>query len=378
MKIPVILDTDIGSDIDDTWALGLLLKSPEVDLRLAVSATGDTTYRARLLAKMLQTAGRSDVPVGVGLDTQDESRRAFPQAAWVEGYDLADYPGQVHMDGVGAMIEAILASPQPVTVLGIGPLPNIAEALRREPRIALNARFVGMHGSLRRGYDGAADILAEYNVNLVPPACRAAFSAPWDVTITPLDPCGLIRLEGEAYRRVRDSADPIARMIIENYRLWLASNQVDWLKGVDAEAHSTVLFDTVAAYLTFSEELLEMELLGVRVDGEGVVGLGGGRGGLSPPRPRRQGHPLRHRLERPACLRTPAGRAPDWRMSEAHPSWEVLSTGCPYRWKTNPLCTRSAPPTPCPRSRAGEKIILENVCTVHRTHIPQTPPLRKP
>ena len=75
MKIPVILDTDIGSDIDDTWALGLLLKSPEVDLRLAVSATGDTRYRARLLAKMLQTAGRSDVPVGVGLDMQDESRR---------------------------------------------------------------------------------------------------------------------------------------------------------------------------------------------------------------------------------------------------------------------------------------------------------------
>ncbi len=62
-------------------------------------------------------------------------------------------------------------------------------------------------------------------------------------------------------------------MIIENYRLWLASNQVDWLKGVDAEAHSTVLFDTVAAYLTFSEELLEMELLGVRVDDEGYTRL---------------------------------------------------------------------------------------------------------
>jgi inosine-uridine nucleoside N-ribohydrolase len=52
-KIPVVLDTDIGYDIDDTWALGFLLKSPEVDLKLVVSDTHDTTYSAQLLAKFL-------------------------------------------------------------------------------------------------------------------------------------------------------------------------------------------------------------------------------------------------------------------------------------------------------------------------------------
>ena len=66
-RIPVILDTDIGDDIDDTWALVMLLKSPELDLRLVVTDFGDTVYRARLVAKLLQVAGRTDVPIGIGI-----------------------------------------------------------------------------------------------------------------------------------------------------------------------------------------------------------------------------------------------------------------------------------------------------------------------
>ena len=62
-KIPVILDTDIGGDIDDTWALAMVLKSPELDLKLVVTDTGNTTYRACVTAKMLEVAGRTDVPV---------------------------------------------------------------------------------------------------------------------------------------------------------------------------------------------------------------------------------------------------------------------------------------------------------------------------
>ena len=49
-RIPVILDTDIGNDIDDTWALGQLLNSPELDLKLVLTSTGDTEYRARVAA----------------------------------------------------------------------------------------------------------------------------------------------------------------------------------------------------------------------------------------------------------------------------------------------------------------------------------------
>ena len=262
-KIPCILDTDIGGDIDDTWALAMLLRSPELDLRLVVSDTGNTVYRARVAAKLLEIAGRTDVPVGVGI-RQDVG--SGPQAPWVEGYELDSYPGTIHEDGVGALIEAIMASPESVTLICIGPVPNIAAALEQEPRIAENARFVGMHGSVRLGYGGSRKVDAEYNVRADAAACRAAFAAPWEVTITPLDTCGLVTLAGKRYAQVRDSRDPLARAVIENYRIW--ASRVEWTRA-DPEAASSTLFDTVAVYLAFSEGLLMMEELGLRVTEDG-------------------------------------------------------------------------------------------------------------
>ena len=264
-RVPVILDTDIGHDIDDTWALALLLKSPEVDLKLAVSATHDTVYSASLLAKLLTVAGRTDVAVGIGLRQDDVTGG---QLLWVQDYDLASYQGSVQEDGVGAMIDAIMTSPERVTLVGIGPAPNLAAALEREPRIAERARFVGMYGSVRRGYGGAPPSDAEYNVAAFPQACRKVFTAAWDVTITPLDTCARVVLTGEKYRRVRDSQDPLTRAVIENYRTWCSFGERDRAQW---ETRSTPLFDTVAAYLTFSEELLVMEELGLRVTDDGYT-----------------------------------------------------------------------------------------------------------
>ena len=263
--IPVILDTDIGDDIDDTWALGLLLKSPELDLKLVVGDYGKSAYRARLLAKFLQTAGRTDVAVGVGLDISPKGEAG--QSGWIKDYELKSYPGKVHADGVQALVDTIMQSPQPITLIAIGPLPNIAEALRREPRIAEKARFVGMHGSVRLGYDGNKTVAAEWNVKAAPAACQKVFTASWDMTITPLDTCGLVNLSGERYRQVRDSKDPIAAAIMENYRMWCGKNKDT------AEKHSSILFDTVAIYLAFSQELCTMERVNLRVTDDGFTRL---------------------------------------------------------------------------------------------------------
>lgn len=266
-KIPVILDTDIGDDIDDTWALAMLLNSPELDLKLVVTEEGNTPSRAKIAARLLEIAGRTDVPVGIGLHTGD---KAHSQAAWVADYELANYPGTVYDDGVGAMIDCIMASDEPVTVIAIGPLGNVAEALAREPRIAARARFVGMHGSVRKGYNNAPTLSAEYNVLARPAACRAVFAAPWQsVTITPVDTCGLIVLKGDLYQRVMESSRPLAKAVIENYRIWweaVAREDPDlWRR------QSSVLFDTVAVYLAFDEALVEMEELGIRVTDDGYT-----------------------------------------------------------------------------------------------------------
>ncbi len=261
-RIPVILDTDIGDDIDDTWALAFLLKSPELDLKLVVTDYGNTEYRAKIAARLLEVAGRTDVPVGIGIKQDD---REGGQAAWVKGYDLSKYPGKVHRDGVQALIDTILGSPEPVTLICIGPVPNIKAALDREPRIAGRARFVGMHGSVRRGYDGKKEPDAEYNVKADAGACRRALSAAWDVTITPLDTCGLVQLKGEKYAAVKGSKDPLARAVIANYRIWCGKNPER------ADKESSILFDTVAVYLGFSEKSLSLEKISLSVTGEGFT-----------------------------------------------------------------------------------------------------------
>jgi inosine-uridine nucleoside N-ribohydrolase len=264
--IPVILDTDIGDDIDDTWALGLLLKSPELDLKLVLGDYGKAQYRARLLAKLLQAAGRADVPIGIGLDI--DPRGEGPQAGWLKDYELKSYPGRVQADGVQALINTIMSSEPPVTLIAIGPLPNVAAALEREPHIAHRARFAGMHGSVRLGYGGSKTPCAEWNVKANPKAAEKVFTAPWQMTITPLDTCGLVNLEGERYLQVFNSKDPIAMAIIQNYRVWSTAQDP---KNDAAQHRSSTLFDTVAVYLAFSQELCRMERLGIRVTGEGLT-----------------------------------------------------------------------------------------------------------
>ena len=260
--IPVILDTDIGDDIDDTWALAMMLKSPELDVRLVVGDQGNAPYRARIIAKMLEVAQRTDISVGIGIN-QGSRPGTEPQEPWVAGYDLKNYPGTVHEDGVKAIIDTIMRSPEPVTLICIGPVPNIAEALRREPKIASKCRFVGMFGSIRRSHDGSKKVIAECNVVSDVKACQKVFTAPWrEMVITPLDTCGVIRLKGHKYQSVCSSSDPLTRAVIENYRIWL--------KGQPDE-QSSILFDTVAIYLTFAEDLLVMEDLGIRVTDDGFT-----------------------------------------------------------------------------------------------------------
>ena len=274
-RIPLILDTDIGDDIDDTWALLMLLRSPQFDVRLVVSDFGNAIYRCRLIAKLLELTGCSHIPVGVGLDPDDEPGR---QSGWIGDYRLEDYPGTVYHDGVQALIDTIRQSPEPVTLLCIGPVPNIAEALRREPAIAGNACFVGMHGSIYTGYDGAPTPAAEWNVKSDPQALQQVFAAPWDCTITPLDTCGTVVLAGDNYQRIYRSEDPWLRALVENYRTWLPL--APFIKpGTDPSRMSTTLFDTVAVHAAYSQQFLVLEDLPLRVtdDGYTVVDSHNGR-----------------------------------------------------------------------------------------------------
>ncbi|MHC4431065.1 MAG: nucleoside hydrolase [Planctomycetota bacterium] len=283
-KIPIIFDTDICDDIDDTWALALMLQSPEFDVKLITTAVRNTPSKAKVVAKFLQTVGRTDIPIGIGVQQGNATHR---QQAWIEGYELSSYPGTILRDGVQAIIDTIMKSRESMTLIAVGPLPNVAAALQREPRIAEKARFVGMHGSVRLGYGGSKKISAEYNVVAFAEAAQTVFTAPWDITITPLDTCGLVHLKEQKYQKVFKKNSPLTAALIENYRAWqkeglrrsdknLGEAELNERTDQRVNSRSSTLFDTVAIYLAMSTELVKMEELPIKVTDDGYTRIDDG------------------------------------------------------------------------------------------------------
>jgi inosine-uridine nucleoside N-ribohydrolase len=259
--VPIILDTDIGGDIDDTWALAMLLGRPEVDLKLIVTEVDNTPAKTQLVAKILERAGRTEIPIGTGLKTSDHP---LNQLEWIKDYDLSKYPGTIIEDGVDALIQTIKASPTPITLITIGPVTNIREALKRDPSIAGNARVVAMAGGVYQGYRPESKPEPECNVVSDAEAFRALLAAPWDVVMTPLDGCGDMVLRGARYARLRDSQAPLARIVMENYGIWSHRHH-------HPEDASSVLFDTVAAYLAFDERFCELKPVRISVNDKGIT-----------------------------------------------------------------------------------------------------------
>ena len=257
--VPVILDTDIGDDIDDTWALAMIFGTKQIDLKLIVTGTDNAPRKAALTAKLLERMERTDVPIGIGIKTTDKLPN---QEAWVGDFNIDQYKGKVYQDGVQTMISAIRESKTPVTLLCIGPLTNIQEALKRAPDIATKARIVSMAGSVEIGYGGKKGRDPEYNVFRDVAAAKAVFDAPWDITITPLDTCGTIILKGEPYAKVASAKTERAKAVIENYQQWINFKQYP-------AGQSSVLYDTVAVYLTYDTSLCEMKTIPLYVDDKG-------------------------------------------------------------------------------------------------------------
>jgi inosine-uridine nucleoside N-ribohydrolase len=259
--VPIILDTDIGDDIDDTWALAMLLQRPEVDVRLIVTALNDTHAKTRLVAKMLDRLGRTDIPIGTGVRT---SSQPLNQARWLGRFSLSSYEGVVHPDGVAALITSVHESAEPITIVAIGAHTNLAEALKRDPSIAQKARLVAMAGSIHIGYGGLKKRSAEVNVISDIEAFQTTLAAPWPSVWAPLDSCGTVALSAEEFAPIRASKHPAARLVVENYDLWAN-------RGTVLGEGTSILYDTVAAYLAYDGSLCQMADVAVRVDDQGYT-----------------------------------------------------------------------------------------------------------
>ncbi|MFX1572199.1 MAG: nucleoside hydrolase [Promethearchaeota archaeon] len=265
-KIPVILDTDIGFDIDDTWALGLLLKCPELDVKLITTVSHDTHIKARIVAKFLECANRTDIPIGIGPQKNSNKGSLYN---WVKNYDLSNYPGIIYKDGIEAISSTIEDSNGFISLIAIGPLGNIAEALKLNSKIIENPCFIGMHGSIFIGYKGRPIPTVEYNVFSDFTACRKVFQAPWKKTITPLDTCGKIVLSGDNYTHIMDCDNLVVNVIKECFEIWAEKTGLRRL--INKDHKTSVLFDTVAIYLALSEDLVNIEDLKLEVSETGFT-----------------------------------------------------------------------------------------------------------
>jgi len=193
MPIPIIIDTDPG--MDDALAILLALRSPEVDLRglTIVAGNVDANQGAINARKILQAAGRCDIPVAVGAN--QPLLRSLGEGWPGHGADgLGGFGHELPacdraFDPRGAvrfLIETILASPQPVTLAPIAPLTNIALALAAEPAIARNIKeMVIMGGAVF--CPGNSSPTAEFNIWIDPEAARMVFAAGVPIRLVGLD-----------------------------------------------------------------------------------------------------------------------------------------------------------------------------------------------
>jgi purine nucleosidase len=139
MITPVIFDTDAGSDIDDLYALALIINHPNLKLLGVTTVAGDTQARARLVAKLLRLANQKEEPVCAGI--------CVPEALVKKGVDIVGYRqnlthcdfvntndpeyGREFGDAISFILETLSQTEKPIKIIGTGPWTNIAEVLRR-------------------------------------------------------------------------------------------------------------------------------------------------------------------------------------------------------------------------------------------------------
>ena len=217
-RMKVVLDTDIGTDIDDAWALGYALKSPSFQLLGVTVSDADTAQRAKLACKLLYRLGRTDVPVAVGRATVAvPPDRIDYQFTWAE--DFQAYK-PVSTPAVEFIAETIRRNPGEVTLIAVGPLQNIGDLVRRYPDVVpLVKRVVLMSGSVGPNA-WSSTAVAEWNVKLAIPEAQAVYAASWPLTIVPLDSTTYMRLEDRERETLRAARTPLVVALEALLRLW--------------------------------------------------------------------------------------------------------------------------------------------------------------
>ena len=259
-KLPVIFDTDIGTDIDDAYALATLMHRADLQLLGVTTVSSDTIARARLAAKFLARAGGpwGEVPVYAGIATDTQYMK---QVDWAKGFSS---PSLHESGAVDFMRREIAARPGQVTVIAVGELTNVAALLQSEPGIAKKIRAIAlMGGSIHRGYASGSSPEPEWNIKSNAQAAQLVFRSGVPLLVAPLDSTAELKLSPEMRAELFTQGSPLVDALAALNSIWRHTNT--W------KAENPTLFDVLAVELVGSSRPYKLSPLHIEVTDEGLT-----------------------------------------------------------------------------------------------------------
>jgi inosine-uridine nucleoside N-ribohydrolase len=257
---PVIFDTDIGTDIDDAYALVALIRRPELELLGVTTVSSDAVARARLAAKLLSVAGGkwASVPVYAGISTATQYMK---QVEWADGFASQS----LHDDGgVEFMRQQINARPGEITLIAVGELTNIAALLDSQPGIGKKIRAISlMGGAVHRGYAPGSKPEPEWNIKSNAAAARTVFTSGVPLLVAPLDSTADLKLTPEMRVQLFSRGVPLTDALAALNSIWRHTNT--W-KG-----ENPTLFDVLAVELVAPRTPYTLTALNLEVAADGLT-----------------------------------------------------------------------------------------------------------
>lgn len=268
----IIIDTDPG--IDDALAILLALASPELSLEGLSVVHGNCSLEqaVRNGLSILELAGAAHVPLARGCElplVQPSLLAAETHGNTGLGYAKLPEPltQPIVQHGSDFLIEKALSSPGEVTLVAVGPLTNVALAIRKEPRFAKSLKeIIIMGGAIR--HEGNTTALAEFNTFVDPHAAHIVFHAGIPTTLVPLDVTYQCILMASDVERLLKLKSPITKFIKEATDFYMEYH--DAYQGIQG----CIINDPLALALTFAPELCDYQELPVDVDISGGVSMG--------------------------------------------------------------------------------------------------------
>jgi len=257
----VIIDTDIGDDVDDAFALALALSDPHLQILGITTAWGDTDLRARLVERLLKQTGHADIPVAAGPKTDPGT--TFTQAAWAEAFPV---PAKGWPPAVDFILDEVRRSPGQITLISLAPLSNVGALLQKDPATFRKLKRVAMMGgSIRQGYgdlgylpDHGPD--AEYNIKMDIPAAKALFASGVPIEVMPLDSTQL-KLDEVLRGTLFAQKTPMTDALDALYRQWASyPNNV-----------TPTLYDAMAVAVVMESALCPVTPIRLRIDDAGFT-----------------------------------------------------------------------------------------------------------